>query len=211
LQVFGSFVCSLALFLNPGLQGTITLFDWIRAGSINIPVSFLVDHISVVMLLIITGVGFLIHVYSIGYMHDDEAFPRFFAHLNLFVFFMLILVLGANYLMMFIGWEGVGLCSYLLIGYWFKNTEYNRAANKAFIMNRIGDLGFLMGMILIFVTFGSFNYQEVFSAAAGMQANTPVLIAITLLLFVGAMGKSAQIPLYTWLPMQWPDQHLFLR
>jgi len=199
-MVLGSFVVSLCLFFQLTEPVTVNYFDWIQSGSLNIPVSFLVDHISTVMLLIITGVGFLIHVYSIGYMHHDEAFARFFAHLNLFVFFMLILVLGSNYVMMFIGWEGVGLCSYLLIGFWFKNTEYNKAANKAFIMNRIGDLGFLLGMILIFMTFGSLSFSEVFSGAAGMAPDTPVMIAITALLFVGAMGKSAQIPLYTWLP-----------
>ena len=201
--VFGSFLISLSLFF--GFQHeplTVQYFDWISAGSLHVPVAFLVDEISLVMLLIVTGVGFLIHVYSIGYMHDDEAVARFFAYLNLFVFFMLLLVLGANYLMMFIGWEGVGLCSYLLIGFWFKNTDYNKAANKAFIMNRIGDLGFLLGMILIFMTFGSLDYDTVFAgpASMGMTANNGTLVAITALLFVGAMGKSAQIPLYTWLP-----------
>jgi NADH-quinone oxidoreductase subunit L len=152
------------------------------------------------MLLIVTGIGFLIHVYSIGYMHDDEAFTRFFSYLNLFVFFMLLLVLGSNYLVLFTGWEGVGLCSYLLIGFWFKNPAYSKAANKAFIMNRIGDLAFLLGVILIFVQFGSVSFADVFSGASTITDNQPMLIAITLLLFIGATGKSAQIPLYTWLP-----------
>ena len=133
-------------------------------------------------------------------MHDDPAFDRFFAYLNLFIFFMLLLVLGDSYLTMFVGWEGVGLCSYLLIGFWFKNNDYNKAANKAFIMNRIGDLGFLLGIILIYVTFGSIRYKEVFDVASSFPSSKPVIIAITLLLFVGATGKSAQIPLYTWLP-----------
>lgn len=179
---------------------TIHLFDWITAGNFSAPFAFLIDPLSCWFLLIITGVGFLIHVYSVGYMHDDPAFARFFAHLNLFVFFMLLLVLGDSYLTMFVGWEGVGLCSYLLIGFWFKNTEYNKAANKAFIMNRIGDLGFLLGIILIYITFGSVRYSEVFDTANSFSSSQPVIIAITLLLFVGATGKSAQIPLYTWLP-----------
>jgi NADH-quinone oxidoreductase subunit L len=152
------------------------------------------------MLLIVTGVGFLIHVYSIGYMHDDAGFGKFFAYLNLFVFFMLLLVLGANYAIMFIGWEGVGLCSYLLIGFWYKNESYNNAAKKAFVMNRIGDLAFLLGMFLIFTTFDSISYDKVFAQAAGFTSGDSTLTAIAILLFIGAMGKSAQLPLYTWLP-----------
>jgi NADH-quinone oxidoreductase subunit L len=139
-------------------------------------------------------------VYSVGYMHDDDNQNIFFAYLNLFVFFMLMLVMGSSYILMFVGWEGVGLCSYLLIGFWFKNKSYNDAAKKAFIMNRIGDLGFLIGMILIFKTFGSTDYKTVFVQANGFLAGQGVITAITLLLFIGAMGKSAQIPLYTWLP-----------
>jgi NADH-quinone oxidoreductase subunit L len=187
---------------KPGAErsATIHLFDWISAGNFKAPFDFLIDPLSCWFLLIITGIGFLIHVYSIGYMHDDPAFSRFFSYLNLFIFFMLLLVLGDSYLTMFVGWEGVGLCSYLLIGFWFKNNEYNKAANKAFIMNRIGDLGFLLGIILIYVTFGSIRYKEVFDTANSFASGTPVIIAITLLLFVGATGKSAQIPLYTWLP-----------
>lgn len=171
---------------------------WIVVGDFVVNFEFLVDPLSIVMMLIITGVGFLIHVYSIGYMHDDAAFARFFSYLNLFVFFMLILVMGNNYILMFLGWEGVGLCSYLLIGFWFKNPEYNQAANKAFIMNRIGDLGLLIGVILIYMNCGSLAYAEVFAKAPGLNAD--LVTAITLLLFVGAMGKSAQIPLFTWLP-----------
>ncbi len=174
------------------------LFTWIAAGDFSVDMSFLVDPLSATMLLIITGVGFLIHVYSIGYMHDDPGFNKFFSYLNLFVFFMLMLVMGSNYLVMFVGWEGVGLCSYLLIGFWFKNQDYNDAANKAFIMNRIGDLGLLLGLILIFMNYGSLDYAKVFSNAQSADAAT--ITAITMLLFIGAMGKSAQIPLYTWLP-----------
>jgi NADH-quinone oxidoreductase subunit L len=177
---------------------TVMLYQWIQSGNIDISFSFLVDRLSSLFLLIITGVGFLIHIYSIGYMHDDEGYGRFFSYLNLFVFFMLLLVLADNYLLMFVGWEGVGLCSYLLIGFWFKNTEYNNAAKKAFIMNRIGDLGFLLGMLLIYTTFGSLTYKIVFVALG--NAETSLLTAITLLLFVGATGKSAQLPLLTWLP-----------
>jgi NADH-quinone oxidoreductase subunit L len=196
-----SFILSLVAFVlllggEPAIE--VTLFRWISAGGFSATMSFLVDPLSSLMLLIITGVGFLIHVYSVGYMHGDEGFNRFFSYLNLFVFFMLLLVMGANYLVMFIGWEGVGLCSYLLIGFWFKNQPYNDAANKAFIMNRIGDLGMLLGIILIIINFGSIQYTEVLPNAATVDQGT--LTLITMLLFVGAMGKSAQIPLYTWLP-----------
>jgi NADH-quinone oxidoreductase subunit L len=152
------------------------------------------------MLSIVTGIGSLIHLYSIGYMHHDEGYGKFMAFLNLFLFFMLLLVLGSNFVIMFIGWEGVGLCSYLLIGFWNTNTSYNNAARKAFVMNRIGDLGFLLGIFTIMATFGSVEYTDVFTQAVGMDVNDKVILAITLLLFVGAMGKSAQIPLYTWLP-----------
>jgi NADH-quinone oxidoreductase subunit L len=202
--VLAAFLLSLGIFFE--LEGqaeksiTIDLFSWITAGKLSIPFSFLIDPLSSLFLLIITGIGFLIHLYSTGYMHEDEGFSRFFAYLNLFIFFMLLLVLGSNYLIMFVGWEGVGLCSYLLIGFWFKNTDYNNAAKKAFIMNRIGDLGFLLGIILIYITFGSISYKDVFMQASSMASGTAVLTTITLLLFVGAMGKSAQLPLYTWLP-----------
>ena len=200
-MVFGSFVISCGLFFQLPLENKpIDYFDWINVGNLNVPISFLIDQVSCIMLLIITGVGFLIHIYSIGYMEHDEGFARFFSYMNLFIFFMLLLVMGSNYVLMFAGWEGVGLCSYLLIGFWFKNNEYNKAANKAFIMNRIGDLGFLLGIILIYITFGSVNFNEVFSAAKSFADNEPRIVAITFLLFIGAMGKSAQIPLYTWLP-----------
>lgn len=199
-----SFVISLGVFFelrnSEITTHTFTFFDWINVGNFNLSFSFLVDPLSSLMLLIVTGVGFLIHVYSVGYMHHDEGFAKFFAYLNLFVFFMLLLVLGANYAIMFIGWEGVGLCSYLLIGFWYKNQSYNDAAKKAFIMNRIGDLGFLIGLFLIFNTFGSVSYNDVFTGAAKFTSGDPVLTAIALLLFIGAMGKSAQLPLYTWLP-----------
>jgi NADH-quinone oxidoreductase subunit L len=180
---------------------TYTAFDWITAGNFSVSFSFLVDPLSALMMLIITGVGFLIHVYSTGYMHDDDGFNRFFAYLNLFIFFMLLLVMGSNYLLMFVGWEGVGLCSYLLIGFWFKNTEYNNAAKKAFIMNRIGDLGLILGVILIFINFGSIAYADVFAKAASFTPGSNDMITwIAILLFIGAIGKSAQLPLYTWLP-----------
>ncbi len=202
--VLAAFAVALGIFfeLKGGTQKefTIELFNWISAGKLSIPFSFLIDPLSSLFLLIITGIGFLIHLYSTGYMSHDEGFSRFFAYLNLFIFFMLLLVLGSNYLIMFVGWEGVGLCSYLLIGFWFKNTAFNNAAKKAFIMNRIGDLGFLLGIILIFVTFGSIGYHDVFEQAKNMATGNPTLTAIALLLFVGAMGKSAQLPLYTWLP-----------
>jgi NADH-quinone oxidoreductase subunit L len=215
--VLGSFLISVVLFwefLHPvanfTLPGTgthvaytVQLFDWISVGSLQIPFQYQIDQLSLVMLLLVTGVGFLIHVYSIGYMHHDENVGKFFSFLNLFIFSMLLLVLGSNFVILFIGWEGVGLCSYLLIGFWNKNTSYNNAAKKAFIINRIGDLGFLLGIFLIYLTFNSVQYAEVFQKASLSQYGTygvGVCTAITLLLFVGAMGKSAQLPLYTWLP-----------
>lgn len=204
LAVFVSFVISSIYFFGfvGGTQAPIdaNVFDWITAGETKISFGLLLDQLSGLWLMIITGIGFLIHVYSIGYMHDDENFSRFFAYLNLFIFFMLLLVLGNNFLVMFIGWEGVGLCSYLLIGFWFKNQPYNDAAKKAFIMNRIGDLGFLIGMFLILFYFKTLNYGQLKEALASTQASHGLLIAITMCLFVGAMGKSAQLPLYTWLP-----------
>ncbi len=198
-----SFLLSLYVFFNFHQFTNSPLhhfFNWISFPGLTFPFAFLVDPLSCLMLLIITGVGFIIHVYSVGYMKEDPGFNRFFAYMNLFVFSMLLLVLGASYPIMFIGWEGVGLCSYLLIGFWFKNHDYNNAAKKAFIMNRIGDLGFLLGMFLLFTTFNSLNYSDIFAQARSMQAGDPALMAITLLLFVGAVGKSAQIPLFTWLP-----------
>ena len=191
--------------LPPGARTvTLDLFTWIAAGAFRADVAFQVDQLSIVMMLIVTGVGFLIHVYSAGYMHGDPGFARFFAYLNLFIFAMLTLILADNFLLMFLGWEGVGLCSYLLIGFWYdrsfeKGTTAD-AAKKAFIVNRIGDLGFLTGMFLIFVTFGSLRFQTVFTQAAAMTVGAPVVVLITLALFFGATGKSAQIPLFVWLP-----------
>lgn len=181
-------------------EPVVSYFDFINIPSLKVPFAFQVDQLSAVFLLIITGVGFLIHVYSTAYMHEEkrEHFGRYFSFLNLFVFSMLLLVMGANYVIMFIGWEGVGLCSYLLIGYWFKNTEYAKAANKAFIMNRIGDAGFLLAIFWIISKVHSTNFTEVFAYTNNFSSKD--LIGITLLLFVGATGKSAQIPLYTWLP-----------
>ena len=201
--VLGSFLISVMLFRNFQYQYTVQLFDWIDVGSLQIPFNYQIDQLSLIMLLLVTGVGFLIHVYSIGYMHHDENVGKFFSFLNLFIFSMLLLVLGANFVILFIGWEGVGLCSYLLIGFWNKNTSYNNAAKKAFIINRIGDLGFLLGIFLIYLTFNSVQYAEVFQKASLSQFgpySKEICTAITLLLFVGAMGKSAQLPLYTWLP-----------
>jgi len=177
-------------------------FTFISVGKLTIPFAFQIDALSSVFLLIITGVGFLIHVYSISYMHEEkpEHFGRYFAFLNLFVFSMLLLVMGANYVIMFFGWEGVGLCSYLLIGFWFKNNEYNKAANKAFIMNRIGDLAFLIALFWLIARLDTVSYSEVFSAANLAKLKSSDITIITLLLFTGAAGKSAQIPLYTWLP-----------
>lgn len=179
---------------------TVPVFDWFKAGSLSVSLNFLVDPLSAIMLLIVTGIGFLIHLYSIGYMHKDEGFGKFFAYLNLFVFFMLLLVLGSNYIVMFIGWEGVGLCSYLLIGFWYKNNSYASAAKKAFVMNRIGDLGFLLAVFMIFATFGTLEFAGIFPKAATMVSGDITLLVITLLLFVAATGKSAQLPLFTWLP-----------
>jgi NADH-quinone oxidoreductase subunit L len=177
-------------------------FDFIRAGSLRIPFAFQIDQLSTLFLLIITGVGFLIHVYSTAYMHGEktEHFGRYFSYLNLFVFSMLLLVMGANFVIMFIGWEGVGLCSYLLIGYWFKNVDYTKAAKKAFVMNRIGDLGFLLAVFWLIAKLGSVNFSDVLTAGTIDKLSTGDIVGITLLLFLGATGKSAQIPLYTWLP-----------
>jgi NADH-quinone oxidoreductase subunit L len=202
--VLASFVVSLLIFTDVRREGfepvVVTLFDFINAGSLKIPFAFQVDQLSSLFLLIITGVGFLIHVYSTSYMHEEtnDHYARYFAYLNLFVFSMLILVLGANFVILFIGWEGVGLCSYLLIGYWFKNIDYGNAAKKAFIMNRIGDMAFLIAIFWMINKFGSVSFVEVFSKTPTISV--AVLTGITLLLFIGATGKSAQIPLYTWLP-----------
>jgi NADH-quinone oxidoreductase subunit L len=202
--VLASFILSVCFFIelssSTEKQFTVNLFDWISVGNLHIPLSFLYDPLSAMMLLIITGIGFLIHVYSSAYMHEDAGFAKFFAYLNLFIFFMLILVLGSNYIVMFIGWEGVGLCSYLLIGFWFTNSSYASAAKKAFVMNRIGDLGFLLGVFLMFQFFGSLEFAKVFPQAANMLPGNETITVIAILLFIGACGKSAQLPLFTWLP-----------
>lgn len=203
LTVLASFVMSLLIFFELRVDPSpeiVTLFQFIQTESLSIPFSFQVDTLSNTFLLIITGIGFLIHLYSTAYMKEDEGITRYFAYLNLFVFAMLILVLGANYTMMFIGWEGVGLASYLLIGFWFKNRDYTNASKKAFIMNRIGDLGFLIGMFLILYHFGTLTFVELFPAMDTSPVGTGVFNWIAICFFIGAMGKSAQIPLYTWLP-----------
>ncbi len=195
-----AFALSVQLFLNfDGQAQILPIADWIKVGSLEIPFAFQIDQLSILMLLVITGVGTLIHVYSIGYMSHDAGFGKFFAFLNLFVFFMLILVLGANFTVLFIGWEGVGLCSYLLIGFWNQKNSYGDAARKAFIMNRIGDLGFLVGIFLLIQDFGTTDYQTIFTAIQSGDYTTDLSI-IAFCLFIGAMGKSAQIPLFTWLP-----------
>ena len=178
------------------------LFSWIESGSFKSEAGLQVDPLSSLMTLIVTGVGFLIHIYSIGYMHHDKGYHRYFCYLNLFTFSMLLLVLSNNFLLMFIGWEAVGLCSYLLIGFWFEKKSASDAAKKAFVVNRIGDFGFALGIMLIFLTFHSIDFTEVFSAAAhgNFAVGSFTVTIITLLLFMGATGKSAQIPLYTWLP-----------
>jgi NADH-quinone oxidoreductase subunit L len=179
------------------------LAHWIRSGSFSVDFEFYLDQLSLVMLLVVTGVGFLIHIYSVGYMWDDPSYYRFFCYLNLFMFFMLTLILAGNYLQMFIGWEGVGLASYLLIGFWFTKDSAASAGKKAFIVNRIGDFGFLIALFLIIKHFGSLNFDRVFQGVAPLGAETAgagLLTAIGILLMVGAAGKSAQIPLYVWLP-----------
>jgi NADH-quinone oxidoreductase subunit L len=177
------------------------LFAWIPSGNFVVNFGFLFDPLSAVMVLVVSGVSFLIHIYSIGYMHDDSGYGRYFTYLNLFVFSMLTLVLANNYLLMFVGWEGVGLCSYLLIGFWFEKKSASDAGKKAFIVNRIGDFGFLLGLFIIFWNIGSLDFAAVFAAAPeAFAVGGGVITAATLLLFLGATGKSAQIPLYVWLP-----------
>ena len=209
LAVLVSFICAIVAFA--GVQGGAVLegesgvlYEWIAGEGFTFNIGFHVDALTTVMLLVITGVGFLIHVYSIGYMHGDAGYTRYFAYLNLFVFAMLVLVLGNNYLMMFVGWEGVGLCSYLLIGFWYEKQSATDAGKKAFIVNRIGDFGFLLGMFTLFAAFGTLDFAAIFGAAEANNFQQVfggiTLVIATLLLFVGAVGKSAQIPLYVWLP-----------
>ncbi|HEU4648513.1 MAG TPA: NADH-quinone oxidoreductase subunit L [Gemmatimonadales bacterium] len=189
--------------LRTGLEAAVIVpgYSWMPSGSLQVDASLQLDQLSMLMTLIVTGVGFLIHLYSVGYMHADKGFARYFAYINLFVFFMLLLVLGSNFPVMFVGWEGVGLCSYLLIGFWYTVKLNADAGKKAFIVNRIGDFGFLVAMFMIFANTGSLSFQTVFAAAPTAFAYAgPVVTAITLFLFLGATGKSAQIPLYVWLP-----------
>ena len=199
-----SFIASIFAFLYVQEHGATSVhyFDFINTTTVKIPFDFKVDALSSLFLLVITGVGSLIHLYSTAYMKEESAahYARYFAYLNLFIFSMLLLVLGDNYIIMFIGWEGVGLCSYLLIGYWFTNGDFNYAAKKAFIMNRIGDLGFLLAIFWMIFKLGSVSYNEVLTAESLAKLSSADITGITLLLFVGAMGKSAQIPLFTWLP-----------
>lgn len=199
-----SFVVSVMLFAqvaaSPDHKLAAQFGPWISVGKLNVQFGFLVDGLSSVMMLIITGIGSLIHLYSMGYMHRDARYPRFFVYLNLFIASMLTLVMGDSYLLMFVGWELVGLCSYLLIGFWFTKLKNAEAGRKAFVVNRIGDVGFVLGIMLIFSLFGSLNYANVLSEEAIHDIAPAALTAITLLLFVGATGKSAQLPLFVWLP-----------
>jgi NADH-quinone oxidoreductase subunit L len=201
-----SFLFSILMFVSlvkllPEARAAVpdrVLFDWIVSGDFKAVVGYKVDPLSIIMALVVSGVSFFIHIYSVGYMHDDPGFARYFAYLNLFVFMMLTLVLANNFLFMFVGWEGVGLCSYLLIGFWFDRDAPANAGKKAFVVNRIGDFGFLVGIFLLFAHLGTVAFNEVFAKAPSLDTVTVTLI--TMMLFVGAAGKSAQIPLYVWLP-----------
>jgi NADH-quinone oxidoreductase subunit L len=206
--VFISFICSVLLVVDligmpaESRRILVTFFEWVAVANLKVDAAFVVDQISAIMILVITGIGSLIHLFSISYMHHDKGVAKYFAYLNLFIFNMLLLVLGSNLLVMFVGWEGVGLCSYLLIGFWFKDEEKAAAGMKAFITNRVGDAAFLLGMFIFFLTFGTLNFHEL-NALAPATADATWLGAVTLgtlFLFIGATGKSAQIPLYVWLP-----------
>lgn len=202
--VLVSFVLSIIHFLQVKESGQAIVYpilDWIETEKFNIALSVTLDQLSLLWLLFVTGIGALIHLYSISYMHDDENQPKFFSYLNLFVFFMILLVTSSNLVVMFIGWEGVGLCSYLLIGFWHQNQDYNDAAKKAFIMNRVGDLGFLIGMFLLATQFVTLDFISLQNAISSTPVyNETILACAALALFIGACGKSAQLPLYTWLP-----------
>jgi len=204
LTVVLSFALTLCFFSKINIDPQpikIQLFDWIQISNFRVDFGFLLDQLSILWLLFVTGIGSLIHLYSISYMHDDENMHKFFAYLNLFIFFMITLVIGSNLLVLFIGWEGVGLCSYLLIGFWHKNQEYNDAAKKAFIMNRIGDLGLLIGIFIIGSLFSTLDYSTLKTAiASSSNLDISMISLAAFALFIGACGKSAQIPLYTWLP-----------
>ena len=206
LSVFAAFLASAVSFFGllrvpaESIPLVKTLFPWIQAGSFRSDLALQLDPLSSLMTLVVSGVGFLIHVYSVGYMAHDKGYRRYFTYLNLFTFAMLILVLGANLVLMFVGWEGVGLCSYLLIGFWFEKPSAANAGKKAFIVNRIGDAGFLLGIFFIFLTVGSGDFRAINSAVGGGVVTQGMATLIALLFFVGATGKSAQIPLYVWLP-----------
>ena len=209
LAMIASFGISAGLVWGLVSEGTgaieTTVFEWIASGNLRVPFALRLDHLAALMILVVTGIGSLIHIYSTGYMHEetDAEYARYFSYLNLFASFMLVLVLGASFPVMFVGWEGVGLCSYLLIGFWFRKRSAADAGKKAFIVNRIGDVGFMLGMLLIFATFGTLDFQQVAAGAEGRAIEhgaIGTLTLATLLLFIGATGKSAQIPLYVWLP-----------
>ena len=196
-----SFLCTIGVFadiIRTGTPHEVIAYQWIFGGDLTVNLAYLVDPLTCMMLLVVTGVGFLIHVYSVGYMHGESGFTRFFTYMNLFMVSMLLLVMGNNYVVLFIGWEGVGLCSYLLIGYYYDKVSAAKAASKAFVVNRIGDAGFLLAIFLIFVNFKTFDYTKVFAQVG--QLSPEMATAIALCLLIGAVGKSAQLPLYTWLP-----------
>src|SRR5215475_8128901 len=205
-----SFALSVAAFvqllgLSPDNRAIVRqIYNWISSGSFQASFTLRLDPLSAVMILVVTGIGSLIHIYSTAYMHDepDSEYARYFSYLNLFAAFMLVLVLGANFLVMFLGWEGVGLCSYLLVGFWFEKKSASDAGKKAFIVNRIGDFGFILGVLLVFVRFGTIDFQQIAASLSsiGPETSFGTISLITLLLFIGATGKSAQIPLYVWLP-----------
>ncbi|WEK69446.1 MAG: NADH-quinone oxidoreductase subunit L [Candidatus Chryseobacterium colombiense] len=202
-MVFASFCIAVSIFMNFDSESQpviVKAFEWFRVNGVQINFGFQIDQLSLMMIMIITGIGSLIHLYSIGYMSHDKGFYKFFTYLNLFIFSMLLLVMGSNYLILFIGWEGVGLCSYLLIGFWYTNEEYGKAARKAFIMNRIGDLALLIGIFMIASQTNAVDYLTVSQNAGKFELDGNVIIFITASLFIGATGKSAQVPLYTWLP-----------
>ena len=206
LAIIGAFVVVLLNFFAmraapPHHAAIVSLWTWMESGALQVGVDLQFDQLSILMMLVVTGVSSVIHVYSVGYMREDPGYSRYFSYLNLFVFFMLVLVMGANYPLMFVGWEGVGLCSYLLIGFWYENKEYSDAGKKAFVVNRIGDFGFLVAMFLLFAHFGTLSFEPIFAGAPGVLTyGGGVVTAITILLFVACVGKSAQIPLYVWLP-----------
>jgi NADH-quinone oxidoreductase subunit L len=202
-MVFASFCIAVSIFMNFDSESpavVVKAFEWFTVNGVQINFGFQIDQLSLMMIMIITGIGSLIHLYSIGYMSHDKGFYKFFTYLNLFIFSMLLLVMGSNYLILFIGWEGVGLCSYLLIGFWYTNEEYGKAARKAFIMNRIGDLALLIGIFMIASQTNALDYISVAQNASKFELDGTVIIFITASLFIGATGKSAQVPLYTWLP-----------